>query len=168
MTIDRSPVEGFLSHASADMDLGLIDPLEREQQLRGMSVWRDQSRLLAGQHNWAEIEDAVNRATVFMVVISPRSIARPAVWREIRYAAQRWKRERTFPIVVVRIGVTRDELDEACRLPGVHKLSVHQQVEVSLNPSWSAATDPAWAARVAEVIVQSAVQASPPPRATAH
>lgn len=158
MTIDRSPVEAFLSHASADVDLGLIDPLEREQQLRGMSVWRDRSHLLAGQHNWAEIEAAVNRATVFVVIITRRSIDRPNVWREIRYADQRWQRERPFPIIPVRIGVTREELDDACRLPGIHKLSAHQQVEVSLDPSWSPASDPDWAPRVAEVIVQSAVQ----------
>lgn len=157
-TPGRSPVESFLSHASADIDLGLIDPLEREQQLRGMSVWRDRSHLLAGQHNWDEIEAAVNRATVFVVVITPRSIGRPNVWREIRYADQRWRREPTFPIIAVRIGVTRQELDEACRMPGIHKLSAHQQVEVSLDPSWSPAEDPGWAARVAEVIVQSAVQ----------
>lgn len=158
MAIARSPVKALLSHASADVDLGLIDPLEREQQLRGMLVWRDRSHLLAGQHNWDEIEAAVNRVTIFVVVITPRSIDRPNVWREIRYAHERWKREPSFPIIAVRIGVTRDQLDETCRMVGVHKLSAHQQVEVSLDPTWTPVGDPGWAAGVADVIVQSAVQ----------
>jgi hypothetical protein len=150
-------IAAFLSHANVDAEAGWIDPLEQEMQLRGIAVWRDKHQLLAGHHNWDEIRSAIDRCTVFVVVVTPSLLERPAVWDELRHADPRWQQDHSFPMISVRIGVSRDELNEHCRMKGVHRLSDQQDIEVSLDPNWTPASDPGWASRVAGRILASAI-----------
>lgn len=157
MTAVEQTISVFLSHASADANAGWIDPLEQELQLRGLAVWRDKHQLLAGHHNWDKIRAAIDACTVFVVVITPRSIKRPAIWDELRHADKRWQADRAFPIIPVRIGVTRDALNNACKIADVHRLSDHQDIEVSVDRKWTPASDPDWAARVAGETLAGAI-----------
>lgn len=157
MTAVDQTIAAFLSHASVDAEAGWIDPLEQEMQLRGIAVWRDKHQLLAGHHNWDKIRSAIDRCTVFVVVVTPSSLERPAVWDELRHADLRWQQDPSFPMIPVRISVGRDELNEHCRMKGVHRLSDQQDIEVSLDPGWTPAADPGWAARVAGRILASAI-----------
>jgi hypothetical protein len=157
VTAVEQTIAAFLGHASVDAEAGWIDPLEQEMQLRGIAVWRDKHQLLAGHHNWDEIRSAIDRCTVFVVVVTPSSLERPAIWDELRHADLRWKQDHSFPMIPVRIGVSRDELNEHCRMKGVHRLSDQQDIEVSLDPDWNPASDLGWAARVAGQILASAI-----------
>ena len=157
MTAANQTIDAFLSHASVDAEAGFIDPLEQEMQLRGIGVWRDKHQLLAGHHNWDEIRSAIDRCTAFVVVVTPNSLERPAVWDELRHADRRWQQDPSFPMIPVRIGVGRDELNEHCHMKGVHRLSDQQDIDVSLGPGWTPAADPGWAARVAGRILASAI-----------
>lgn len=158
MNAAARPISAFLSHAGADGRARLIAPLEEEIELRGAAVWRDVHRLLPGQHNWEEIQLGINEATMFIQVATPRSVTRPSVWREIEMAHARREREPGFPIAVVRIGISREDLDEACVQYRVRPLSVYQQHEVTLDPSWRAEQDPGWAQRAARQLLGTAVQ----------
>lgn len=150
-------ITAFLSHASADTSAGWIDTLEQEIQLRGLLVWRDKHQLLAGHHNWEEIRRAIDNCTVFVVVVTPRSLERAAVWDELRHADVRWQAEHSFPMIPVRIGVSRETLNEHCRMNGVHPLGDQQDIEVSTDADWSVEREPSWAARVAGRILAGAV-----------
>lgn len=151
-------IETFLSHAAHDVDGGWIEPLDIEQRLRGLDVWRDREKLLGGQPNWREIAMAIRRCAVMVVVITPVSITRDAVWKELKLADDRWKLDPDFPIFPIRIGVTREELNAACRKHRIHDLGEHWDHEVAVHDD-GCPRDPHWAREAAHKIVDSAVEA---------
>ncbi|HXG39307.1 MAG TPA: toll/interleukin-1 receptor domain-containing protein [Candidatus Limnocylindrales bacterium] len=151
------PIQTFLSHAADDVDRGWIEPLDIEQRLRGLDVWRDQEKLLGGQTNWLEIERAIKRCAAMVVIITPRSLKREAVWKELKLADDRWRVDPDFPIFPIRIGVQRDELNSECRRRGIHELGNHWDHEVVLDDNGR--PNSGWAAEAARRIVDSAVEA---------
>jgi hypothetical protein len=158
VTAAKQTIFVFLSQAGLDAKAGWIDPIEQEIRLRGVGVWRDKHRLMAGQHNWKAIFEAIDTCTAFVVVITPRSVGRPAVWKEVRRAHARWERDHSFPIVPILVGMSRKKLDKLCELHGVHPLSIHQEIQVTadsgVGPSGFA---PDWAGQVAREVLRGAV-----------
>lgn len=158
MTAAKQAIFVFLSHAALDAKAGWIDPIEQEIRLRGIGVWRDAHRLLAGQHNWDAIFEAIDTCTAFVVVITPRSVKRPAVWKELRRAEARWQQDHSFPIIPILIGVTREKLDQLCELQGIHRLSVQQSISVTKDRKAALkGMPPSWAARVSGEVLRGVV-----------
>jgi hypothetical protein len=158
VTAAKQAIFVFLSHAGLDAKAGWIDPIEEEIQLRGIGVWRDTHRLLAGQHNWEAIFEAIDACTAFVVVITPRSVTRPFVWKELRHADARWQNDHSFPIVPVLIGVSRKKLDKLCQQERIHPLSIHQAIPVTEDSKVSLeGLAPGWAGRVARDVLRGAV-----------
>jgi SMODS-associated and fused to various effectors sensor domain/TIR domain len=158
MTAAKQAIFVFLSHAALDAKAGWIDPIEQGIRLRGIGVWRDVHRLLAGQHNWDAIFKAIDTCTAFVVVITPRSVKRPAVWKELRRADARWQTDHSFPIIPIVIGMTRKRLDDVCELHGIHPLSTQQAITVTRDRKAELADmEPDWVRQVAGEVLLGVV-----------
>ncbi len=71
----------FLSYARSDSRFGEF--LENELKRRGYSIWKDTTDLLPGDDWRRVINEAMDASTHFIVLLSPRSIERPEVNREL-------------------------------------------------------------------------------------
>jgi TIR domain-containing protein len=92
----------FLSYARSDSRFAEF--LETELKRRGYSVWKDTTDLLPGD-NWRQvINEAMDASTHFIILLSPRSIERPEVNRELGAALQAAK-----PIIPILL--------ETCDIP---------------------------------------------------
>jgi hypothetical protein len=71
----------FLSYARSDSRFSGF--LENELKRRGYSIWKDTTGLLPGD-NWQQvINEAMDASTHFIILLSPSSIQRPEVNREL-------------------------------------------------------------------------------------
>lgn len=92
----------FLSYARSDTGFGEF--LENELKRPGYSVWRDTTELLPGDDWQRVINEAMDASTHFIILLSPRSIERPEVNRELRAAFRARK-----PIIPILL--------EVCEIP---------------------------------------------------
>ena len=86
----------FLSYAHVDARFGGF--IENELKRRSYQVWKDSSELLPGADWPRVINDAMDQSTHFIILLSPRSIARPEVNRELGAALQ--ARKPIIPILL--------------------------------------------------------------------
>lgn len=71
---------------------------------QGYDVWIDVEKLVTGKE-WAEdINEAMKKANVFVVLLSKNSIRRPEVLREISLALERMKSDDKFKVIFIVIG----------------------------------------------------------------
>jgi hypothetical protein len=97
----------FLSHSSTD------DPFVRDLRAaladHGQEGWIDSRQLRGGDPLWAEIEQAIEAATAFAVVVSPAALQSKWVGKELRHALklreQRGKDQ--FPVFALALNGTR-------------------------------------------------------------
>jgi hypothetical protein len=92
----------FLSYARSDARFGEF--LENELKRRGYSVWKDTTDLLPGDDWRAVIDKAMDESTHLIILLSPRSVQRPEVNRELDAALHASK-----PIIPILL--------EACDIP---------------------------------------------------
>ena len=92
----------FLSYARSDARFGAF--LENELKRRGYSVWKDTTELLPGDDWHRVIDESMAQSTHFVILLSPRSIERPEVNRELDVAIHARK-----PIIPILL--------EACTIP---------------------------------------------------
>ena len=80
----------FISYSRKDLDF--VDELARDLTEAGYDVWYDLTDLEGGDH-WAdELQDAINESQVYVLVISPNSVASDWVEKEFIYAGGAGKR----------------------------------------------------------------------------
>jgi hypothetical protein len=97
----------FLSHSSTD------DPFVRDLRAaladHGQEGWIDSRQLRGGDPLWPEIEQAIEAATAFVVVVSPAALQSKWVRKELRHALKlREQRGREqFPVIPLALDGTR-------------------------------------------------------------
>jgi len=97
----------FLSHSSTD------DPFVRDLRAaladHGQDGWIDSRQLRGGDPLWPEIEQAIEAATAFAVVVSPAALQSKWVGRELRHTLKlREQRGREqFPVIPLALDGTR-------------------------------------------------------------
>lgn len=103
-----APMRVFISYSRADRDFALR--LQASLQARGIDAWVDLRRLEGGQEFDRKIEEAINRCSGVLVVLSPDSVASQWVRSEIVFAQRRRKtviplmlRETDVPITLATI-----------------------------------------------------------------
>ena len=78
-----TPIRLFISYAHADS--AFVDRLEADLQKQGYDPWVDRQRLKGGQRWRRELQDAVKRAQVLLIVLSPDAVAAENVQIEYDY-----------------------------------------------------------------------------------
>jgi hypothetical protein len=97
----------FLSHSSTD------DPFVRDLRAaladHGQEGWIDSRQLRGGDPLWPEIEQAIEAATAFAVVVSPAALQSKWVRKELRHALKlREQRGREqFPVIPLALDGTK-------------------------------------------------------------
>ena len=89
----------FLSYSHADATVA--GAFVRELQARGANVWLDREQIRPGEDWAAQIEDAIRRVDVFLLLVTPASEESEWVERELSFALATRNRTKVVPI---RIG----------------------------------------------------------------
>ena len=74
----------FISHSSQDD--GFVRELQQALRDLGQDVWIDSRELRGGDLLWPEIQKAIERASAYVLVISPASLQSGWIGKELRYA----------------------------------------------------------------------------------
>ena len=74
----------FISYSQADSSF--VDRLEADLVKQGFETWIDRHGLVGGQRWRRELQDAVERAQVMLLVLSPDAVASKNVQIEYNYA----------------------------------------------------------------------------------
>lgn len=105
----------FVSYSRQDIEF--VNALVADLEGHGFAVWIDRSAIQGGDSWRKSIVDAINACDVFLIVISPRSVASRNVTKEISMADERHKR-----LVPVVIAPTQIPADMEYQLTGVQYL----------------------------------------------
>src|SRR5437764_8105275 len=81
-----TPITIFISYAHADS--AFVDRLEGDLQKQGFDPWVDRQRLKGGQRWRRALQDAVKRAQVLLIVLSPDAVASENVQIEYDYVLE--------------------------------------------------------------------------------
>ena len=79
----------FISYAHADTPF--VEQLEADLRKRGFAPWVDRRGLAGGQHWRRQLQEAVDRAQVVLVVLSPEGVSSKYVQNEYGYAEEEGK-----------------------------------------------------------------------------
>jgi len=93
---DTATPSVFISYSREDS--AFVDRLEADLRARGFQTWVDRRRLEGGQDWQAEIDRAIDRHTVMVLVLSPNSTESSAVAHELEHANRR--NMRVVPILI--------------------------------------------------------------------
>src|SRR5437763_2101116 len=85
-TMPDTPISIFISYAHADS--AFVDRLEADLCTQGFDPWVDRQRLKGGQRWRRELQDAVKRAQVLLIVLSPDAVASQNVQIEYDYVLE--------------------------------------------------------------------------------
>src|SRR5262245_21104097 len=102
--MDQSlPGQVFLSHSSADKPF--VRKLAHRLEKEGFSVWLDEKKLIAGDPLGKTISEALDRASVVLVVVSKASVKSRWLSFELNKATERMVKGqcRVIPVVVEKI-----------------------------------------------------------------
>ncbi len=84
-----TPISLFISYAHADS--ALVDRLEADLRKEGCDPWVDRERLAGGLRWRRELQAAVDRSQVLLVVLSPEAVTSENVQQEYGYASEEGK-----------------------------------------------------------------------------
>lgn len=82
--MNASTLSIFISYSRSDS--GFVDRLEADLQARGLRTWVDRRKLEGGQVWLDELEQAIERSQIILVVLSPTAVQSRYVRMEYRYA----------------------------------------------------------------------------------
>src|SRR5689334_4248397 len=82
--------ETFISYSRQDKEFAL--EFAREMRAAGLSVWLDQLDIPTGARWDDEVESALGQCTIFLIILTPASVASENVKDEIGYAIDHGKR----------------------------------------------------------------------------
>jgi hypothetical protein len=97
----------FISHASEDKDRFVLRFAERLREL-GIDAWLDKWEMKPGDSLVQKIEEGIEGATAFLIVLSERSVTKPWVRHELDIGVVKMIEDKTRLIPVVIDG---------CRIP---------------------------------------------------
>lgn len=84
-----SPINIFISYAHNDM--AFVDRLEADLRNQGFAIWVDRRSLQGGQQWHRELEEAIDRSQILLIVLSPEAVASDYVQSEYNYARDEGK-----------------------------------------------------------------------------
>ncbi len=89
----------FISHSTADDNY--VDELRKALELHGQDGWIDSRELRGGDLLWPAVQEAIEEASAYAVVISPAALESNWVGRELRHAlkVQRERGRDEYPII---------------------------------------------------------------------
>jgi predicted ATPase len=79
-----TPINIFISYAHADS--AFVDRIDADLRQQGFATWVDRQRLAGGQRWRRELQEAVERTQVLLIVLSPDAVASDNVQIEYDYA----------------------------------------------------------------------------------
>ena len=94
-------IKCFLSHNSADKPIA--EELARSLLDKGIDVWLDKWEILAGESLTSKIEEGIDSANAFIILMSPNSMKAKWVKRELRIALQRRLRDPDFVLIPILV-----------------------------------------------------------------
>jgi hypothetical protein len=97
----------FISHSSQDD--GFVRDLQRALGDVGQDVWIDSRELRGGDPLWPEIQQAIEDASAYAVVVSIDALQSKWVGKELRYAldVQKQRGRDAFPVIPLSLNGTR-------------------------------------------------------------
>lgn len=98
------PLSIFISYSRTDSEF--VDRLEADLKARSFRPWVDRRKLEGGQDWMDELQNAIDRCQILLVVLSSEAMASKYVRREYRYADQQGK-----PIIPLNWRPTKVPLD---------------------------------------------------------
>ena len=100
----------FISHSSLNADF--VGELRIQLENFGLKTWVDCRELVGGQKLAQEIEQAIDKASYLIAVISPQTVNSKWVRKEIKYALAKQKHDNAFTIIPLLLpGIEIDALD---------------------------------------------------------
>ena len=93
--------EIFFSYSRSDSEF--VGQMADELQARGVDVWVDTGEILAGEAWRHSIVEAIRNCKVFIIVLSPNSVASENVTKELTLAEQYDKR--VLPLVIENVEI---------------------------------------------------------------
>jgi tetratricopeptide (TPR) repeat protein len=96
----------FISHSSQDD--GFVLALQKALTDFGQVAWTDSRRLCGGDLLWPTIEKAIEGATAFAVVVSPKSLQSKWTGKELRHAlgVQKARSRDKYPVIPISLDDT--------------------------------------------------------------
>lgn len=92
----------FFSYSRKDSEF--VDQLIEKLEARGVDIWVDRGDILAGVATWRQqIVEAIMECQVFVIVLSPNSIASDNVTKELTLAEQHVKH--VLPLVIQKVTI---------------------------------------------------------------
>src|SRR5437588_2026479 len=88
------PINIFISYSHSDSDF--VDRLDVDLRQQGFATWMDRQRLAGGQRWRRELQEAVERAQVLLIVLSPEAVASVNVQIEYDFALD--ERKAVIPV----------------------------------------------------------------------
>ncbi len=105
-----SPDDVFISHSSKDDDF--VKELRRALEDQGLKAWVDSRELTAGNKLKPEIEQAIEQAGNFIVVLSSHTINSPWVRKEIKKALEIEKQRQGYKVIPLLLpGIETEALE---------------------------------------------------------
>ncbi|MGZ4854013.1 MAG: TIR domain-containing protein [Candidatus Angelobacter sp.] len=97
----------FVSHTSADD--GFVRQLQHALADLGQPVWIDSRELRGGDPLWPVIQEAIQAAGAFAIVVSPASLQSKWVGKELKYALelQTQRGHQAFPVIPLSLDNTK-------------------------------------------------------------
>jgi len=97
----------FISHSSHDNDF--VRELRIALEFHGQPGWIDSRELRGGDPLWTEIQQAIDAASSYAVVVSPESLQSKWVGRELRHAleVQKQRGKDEYPVVPLSLNETK-------------------------------------------------------------
>lgn len=97
----------FVSHSSQD-DV-FVHALQRALDDCGQVTWTDSRRLCGGDPLWSKIQQAIEGAEAFVVVVSPKSLQSKWSGKELRHAldVQKARGKDTYPVIPLSLDDTK-------------------------------------------------------------
>src|SRR3712207_2822752 len=97
----------FISHSSQDDDF--VGDLRAALELHGQAGWIDSRELRGGDPLWPAIQQAIEDASAYAVVVSPASLQSEWVGDELAYALQlqQQRGKDNFPVIPISLDGTR-------------------------------------------------------------
>ena len=132
----------FVSHASADDNF--VWQMQQALEDLGQPVWIDSRELRGGNPLWSVIQEAVQAAGAFAVIVSPASLQSKWVGKELKYALelQTQRGHQAFPVIPLSLDDTKLGVLEVFFGGEPNNLSICIFVEAALAEPFATKTAP--------------------------
>jgi tetratricopeptide (TPR) repeat protein len=104
----------FISHSTADDNY--VGELRKALELHGQDGWVDSRELRGGDLLWPAVQEAIEEASAYAVVVSPAALESKWVGNELRHAlkVQKKRGKKEYPVIPLLLNSTKLGVLEGC------------------------------------------------------